>query len=90
MQDQFSNNRDKIPLLGDAPISGPFFRSENRSRVKTNLMVFLRPFIVRDDAGIRGVTLDRYERMRTLGEGTRTDPSWVLPNIPPPELPPAQ
>jgi general secretion pathway protein D len=90
IQDNVTNAKEKVPLLGDLPLVGWLFRYETRRQEKTNLMVFLRPFIVRDDAGIRGVTLDRYERMRTLGEGTRPDPSIVLPDLPPPELPPAQ
>jgi len=43
---------------------------------------------VRDDADMRGVTSDRYERMRILEQTTRTKPSPVLPNFEPPALPP--
>jgi general secretion pathway protein D len=89
IQDSVTNAKEKVPLLGDLPLVGWLFRYETRRQEKTNLMVFLRPFIVRDDQGMRGLTLDRYERMRTLERGTATEQSWVLPNIPPPELPPA-
>jgi general secretion pathway protein D len=90
IQDSVTNAKEKIPVLGDLPLVGWLFRFETRRQEKTNLMVFLRPFIVRDDQGMRGITLDRYERMRTLERGTKPDDSWVLPNIPPPELPPPQ
>src|SRR5205085_6695983 len=48
LQDQYSGNQQKVPGLGDVPALGNLFRTEIRSRKKTNLMVFLRPVIVRD------------------------------------------
>jgi general secretion pathway protein D len=51
-------------------------------------MVFLRPFIVRDEADMRGLTLDRYERMRRLEEPAKPAPHAVLPELEPPVLPP--
>ena len=50
MQDQYSTSNSKVPLLGDIPWIGQLFRSEAKTRTKTNLMVFLRPVIVRDQA----------------------------------------
>jgi general secretion pathway protein D len=87
VQDSVSNSTEKVPLLGDLPLIGGLFRYETRKQSKTNLMVFLRPFIVRDDSDARGVTTDRYDRMRMLEEVTRTPPSAVLPNLEPPVLP---
>ena len=43
LQDEYSGNQEKVPVLGDVPIVGNLFRTETRSRKKTNLMVFLRP-----------------------------------------------
>ena len=88
VQDNVSNTIEKVPVLGDIPIFGHLFRFETRKQQKTNLMVFLRPFIVRDDAAMRGVTVDRYDRMRRLEESTAPAPHSVLPEIPPPTLPP--
>jgi general secretion pathway protein D len=90
VQDNVTNSTEKVPVLGDIPLIGGLFRFETRRQQKTNLMVFLRPFIVRDDADMRGVTSDRYERMRILEQTTRTKPSPVLPNFEPPALPPPQ
>jgi general secretion pathway protein D len=90
VQDNVSNGTEKVPLLGDLPLIGGLFRYETRRQQKTNLMVFLRPFIVRDDSDMRGVTSDRYERMRLMQEATRTPPSAVLPGIEPPVLPPIE
>lgn len=55
---------DKVPLLGDIPIIGRAFRSEGRSKVRQNLMVFLRPTIVRSVGDVRNVTGRKYNYMR--------------------------
>lgn len=55
---------EKIPLLGDAPLIGSLFRNKDKSRVKTNLMVFLRPTIIRDADDARPLTQSRLNRMR--------------------------
>ena len=48
LQDEYAGNQEKVPVLGDMPVLGNLFRTETRSRKKTNLMVFLRPVVVRD------------------------------------------
>lgn len=55
---------DKVPFLGDVPILGRAFRSEGRSKEKTNLMVFLRPTIIRGSDDVRTLTAERYNYMR--------------------------
>ncbi|MFN3522496.1 MAG: type II secretion system secretin GspD [Phenylobacterium sp.] len=55
---------ERTPLLGDIPGVGNLFRSTSRERAKTNLMVFIRPTIVRDAAGARAVTAPRYGYIR--------------------------
>jgi general secretion pathway protein D len=54
----------KIPLLGDIPIIGELFRSRARSRIKTNLMVFIRPTILRNRKDMRAYTGHRYDYIR--------------------------
>jgi general secretion pathway protein D len=88
VQDSVSNTTEKVPVLGDLPLIGGLFRFETRRQQKTNLMVFLRPFIVREDADARGLTLDRYDAMRRLEEVTTPAPSSVLPEIKGPVAPP--
>ncbi|CAG0964669.1 Secretin GspD 2 [Burkholderiales bacterium] len=66
IQDSFIDADDKVPLLGDAPLIGSLFRYETRKRSKTNLMVFLRPQVLRSAASGQGVTADRYDLL--LGE----------------------
>lgn len=55
---------EKIPLLGDLPLLGNLFRSKSRSKAKTNLMVFIRPTIIRSAADARRITAQRYGTIR--------------------------
>ncbi len=52
IQDDLQRSDSRVPLLGDIPGVGRLFRSSRETRVKRNLMVFLRPSIVRDAAGL--------------------------------------
>ena len=90
IQDTVNTTQEKVPLLGDIPILGHLFRYETRRQVKTNLMVFLRPFVVRDEAGARALLVDRYDHMRRLEEGTRQGWHPILPELQNPRLPPLQ
>jgi general secretion pathway protein D len=54
----------KVPLLGDLPFIGNFFKYQTGSREKTNLMIFLRPIIVRDKETSNLLAVDRYDYMR--------------------------
>ncbi len=63
LQDNFTGNTDQIPGLGDLPFFGSLFKSNSRSRKKSNLMVFLRPVVVRDAASSDRLSMERYEQM---------------------------
>lgn len=58
------NTVEKVPGLGDLPVLGGLFRNTARSREKTNLMVFIRPTVIRDGAAAARATAPRYEYMR--------------------------
>ena len=79
LQDDYSGNEDKVPVLGDVPLFGNLFKSESRSRKKTNLMVFLRPIVVRDAAATESLSLDRYDLMRSGQSAAQPLPSSALP-----------
>lgn len=64
IQDDEEINIDKVPVLGDIPVLGNAFRSKGKSRVKTNLMVFLRPTIIRNRADAEPLTRRRLEQIR--------------------------
>lgn len=87
VEDRSTNGADKVPLLGDIPVLGTLFRSEKRTRNKTNLMVFLRPYVIRDSASASAVVADRYEFMRARGQESETTKHWALPDVTLPTLP---
>jgi general secretion pathway protein D len=79
LQDDTSNSQEKVPGLGDLPIFGNLFKAETRSRKKTNLMVFLRPLVVRDGAATEALSLGRYEQMRMNQQSFQPVPTDALP-----------
>ena len=87
LQDEYSGNQEKVPGVGDVPLFGNLFKSETRSRKKTNLMVFLRPVVVRDAAQSDTLSLDRYDLMRLRQELAQPTPSKVVPVNEAPVLP---
>ena len=89
LQDEYSGNQEKVPGLGDVPLFGNLFKSETRTRKKTNLMVFLRPVVVRDSAAVDTLSLDRYELMRAGQREQQPVSSPMLPIDSAPVLPAA-
>ncbi|WP_137892908.1 type II secretion system secretin GspD [Ramlibacter sp. 2FC] len=79
LSDEYAGNQEKVPGLGDVPLLGHLFKSEARSRKKTNLMVFLRPVVVRDAAATDSLSLDRYDLMRATQKDAQPVPSAVVP-----------
>jgi general secretion pathway protein D len=88
LQDEYAGNQEKVPGLGDVPLLGNLFKTETRSRRKTNLMVFLRPVVVRDAQQSDELSLDRYDLMRLKQESAQPRPSAAVPVNEAPALPP--
>ena len=78
LEDKYSGNEDKVPGLGDVPLFGNLFKNQSRSRDKTNLMIFLRPVVMRDGRETSNLALDRYELMRAIQKDSQPAPSSVL------------
>ncbi|AJP51823.1 type II secretion system secretin GspD [Pseudomonas simiae] len=87
LQDGYSQSNDAVPWLSDIPGLGALFRNEKRSVSKTNLMVFLRPYIIRDSGAGRSITLNRYEFMRRAQGALQPEHSWAMPDVQAPQLP---
>jgi general secretion pathway protein D len=62
---------DRVPGLGNIPVVGALFRSNTVDRTKRNLMVFIRPTIVRNPTDAQNVTAPRYDYIRNLQIGGR-------------------
>ncbi|UTM58997.1 type II secretion system secretin GspD [Photobacterium sp. CCB-ST2H9] len=87
IQDQSNENESKIPLLGDIPILGHLFKSNNTSKGRTNLMVFIKPTIIRDGVTADGITQRKYnyiraEQLYKADEGLRLMPNSKSPVLP--------
>ena len=91
IQDSINGGVSQVPILGDIPLLGGLFRYNNHSRTKTNLMVFLRPTILRDGQITDAVSSERYDYIRgeqlraapVRGAVRSADPVPVLPSLPP-------
>ncbi|MGZ0701124.1 type II secretion system secretin GspD [Pseudomonas piscis] len=89
LQDGYTQSNDAVPWLSSIPGLGALFRNEKRSVNKTNLMVFLRPYIIRDSGAGRSITLNRYDFMRRAQGQLQPERSWAMPDMQVPQLPPA-
>jgi general secretion pathway protein D len=87
VQDEVTDGTEKVPILGDIPILGYLFRYDTRRRQKTNLMLFLRPYVIRDSEDSYSLTLDRYDMMRKLEQELQPEPHFALPSFEGPILP---
>lgn len=97
VEDSYSGGVEKVPVLGDIPYLGQFFRYDGRKRAKTNLIVFLRPVILRDAASLKDISADRYsyvigqqqanDRAEALMRGEPNPPQLPPPGSPPPAVP---
>jgi general secretion pathway protein D len=79
LQDEYSGSQEKVPIVGDVPVFGNLFKSETRSRKKSNLMVFLRPVVIRDAAQSDALSIDRYDLMRTKQQNAQPTQSSIVP-----------
>jgi general secretion pathway protein D len=89
IEDKYTENKSKVPLLGDIPYVGALFRSESRTKTRTNLMVFLRPVVMRDTDTANRISLERYDLIRAQQKDAQPQPSSVLQINESPVLPPA-
>lgn len=77
ISDESTTSNQRVPLLGDIPVLGRLFRSDSNRNVKQNLMVFIRPRIMRDGPSLAGLSQEKYRslqqdtalRMPELAEG---------------------
>ncbi len=88
IEDSYTDNKSKVPLLGDIPYIGNLFRSETRTKKRTNLMVFLRPTVLRDAESANKLSVDRYDLLRASQKDQQPTPNILLPVGDSPVVPP--
>lgn len=88
IQDDHEASLDKVPLLGDIPYLGSLFKYTSRSHKRTNLMIFLRPVVLKDAHSAATLTADRYEYIRNLQGELGVPADVLLPGVSPKQLAP--
>ena len=88
IQDSLTDGTQKLPYAGDVPVLGSLFRYDTRTRQKTNLMVFLKPTIVRGPVGGREMTSERYDYLRDAQQQVAPGERWFWKDRSAPQMPP--
>jgi general secretion pathway protein D len=88
IDDKFEDSVEKVPMLGDLPLIGGLFQYKSRSRVKTNLMVFLRPTVLREPHSADALTGGRYDYIIGEQEKVKGKPAAGVLDLGSPTLPP--
>jgi len=79
IDEDVQETESKVPLLGDIPIIGHLFRSTQSSTTKRNLMIFIKPTIIRDAATMENLSSSKYNYMRALQIEQREDGIALMP-----------
>ena len=96
IRDDVLTGATRIPLLGSIPVLGHLFRTQSSKKTKTNLLVFIRATVIRDDEMLSGATAEKYSAIRDFQLKARKkqsdlispDANPVLPELHDKPLPP--
>lgn len=88
IEDTVEGGISKVPLLGDIPGLGRLFRYDNRKRIKTNLLIFLRPVVLRSADQAWDVTANRYDYINQRSQDARMPTPFGMVDVKQPELDP--
>lgn len=78
MEDTFTDQVNKTPVLGDVPVLGKLFRSTSTTKVKQNLMVFIHPVIMRDVLSGDSYTRQKYNKLREVQASSNVTRRGIL------------
>jgi general secretion pathway protein D len=87
MQDTVTESEDRVPGLGSIPLLGNLFKSRSGSRQKTNLLVFLRPTILRDQSAAEAISASKYNEIRDEQKSLHGGKITLLPGEKQPSIP---
>ncbi|HEY3658433.1 MAG TPA: type II secretion system secretin GspD [Steroidobacteraceae bacterium] len=90
MQDTVTESEDRVPGLGSIPLLGNLFKSRSGSRQKTNLLVFLRPTILRDQRATEAISASKYNEIRDEEKSLNGGKITLLPGEKQPSIPEIQ
>ncbi|NOT81974.1 MAG: type II secretion system secretin GspD, partial [Gallionella sp.] len=81
IDDKANDTNDRVPVLGDIPFIGGLFKYRSRTREKTNLMVFLRPTVIRNNEQSVSLATDRYDYIRNAELNAQPIGQDLMPNM---------
>ena len=87
LEDTLRESDQRVPLLGSMPVLGNLFRSRKTEKVKTNLMIFIRPTILRDSITTSVETNQKYNLIREIQQRRGRDDIELMPGVDRPMLP---
>lgn len=90
LEDVLRESVQSVPVLGKIPLLGNLFRSRKTEKVKTNLMIFIRPTILRDSAQTAFETNQKYNMIRDVQRGAEDRGVQLMPGESRPMLPPLE
>lgn len=82
IKDEVQVSSSRVPVLGSIPVLGRLFRNDSSSKVKTNLLVFIRATVIRDDKTLEGATAEKYKLIRDAELEARRKGSKSVPVLP--------
>ena len=88
LEDVLRESDQRVPVLGRIPLLGNLFRSRKTEKLKTNLMIFIRPTILRDARQTAIETNQKYNMIRRIQEGQQGTDVQLMPGVERPILPP--
>ena len=90
IDDEARDSENRFPVLGSIPIIGEFFKTRSGNKTKRNLMLFIRPTILRDDVQVAIETNAKYNTMRNQQLNSNRGKVTLLPGERQPTLPPIE
>jgi len=90
LEDVLRESEQRVPVLGSIPLLGALFRSQKTEKIKTNLMIFIRPTILRDSAQTAFETNQKYNMIRDIQRGSEGQDIQLMPGRQRPMLPPLE
>ena len=97
IEDKYNDGSNGVPFLKDIPIIGALFRSDSKTRTKTNLLVFMRPYILRDKDQTADITTNRLNLVQQTENQFKQAPMLLpkedltkMSDIEPPLIPPGK
>ncbi|MDH3364031.1 MAG: type II secretion system secretin GspD, partial [Gammaproteobacteria bacterium] len=90
IEDQLRESDQRVPILGRVPLLGNLFRSRKTEKIKTNLMIFIRPTILRDARQTAFETNQKYNMIRDVQQGQQGNDIQLMPGEQRPMLPPIE